>query len=90
MTEDTNVGFHFNPRIQAGEVVRNTRLGPKWLEEEKDARYFPFKRMVDFQIVIRCGADKYVLNDATNLSNYTSMQTCLVEGFHNNFVLKNT
>ncbi|XP_014665052.1 PREDICTED: galectin-6-like [Priapulus caudatus] len=38
MTPDVNIGFHFNPRAPESICIRNSRLGPEWLAEERDAR----------------------------------------------------
>ena len=50
--DEDNVAFHFNPRQQGDLVVRNTKEGGDWQEEERDIPYFPFNEGRTFQIKI--------------------------------------
>ena len=32
---DSDIGFHFNPRCQQGQIVMNNRVGGGWRNEER-------------------------------------------------------
>jgi len=46
-----DIAFHFNPRLKDKVVVRNSRKGDKWENEEKEGKQ-PFVPLVDFDVVI--------------------------------------
>ena len=64
--ESDDIAFHFNPRFSEGEVVRNSREGGEWGEEERDQPYFPFQPEDRFELAfvvlpygIRVSADPF-------------------------------
>ncbi|XP_061166319.1 uncharacterized protein LOC133175224 [Saccostrea echinata] len=59
--EDGDIAFHFNPRKDQGEVVRNSRLSEDgdWGPEETEAPEFPFEAKDTFEIVFHVGEDKF-------------------------------
>lgn len=59
----SNVSFHFNPRQNQGEVVRNSMIDGDWGEEEKDSDHFPFGPKANFEIRIVCTPWKYVVSE---------------------------
>lgn len=58
MSGYNTIGIHFNPRFDEDVIVRNTRIGATWGEEERDCDRFPFARGQDFNIRIRVLEDK--------------------------------
>lgn len=58
LTPGADVAFHFNPRFDQREAVRNTCQGGAWGNEEKDAG-FPLQQGQPFQIQIVCFPEHY-------------------------------
>uniref|UniRef100_A0A3P9HJW3 Galectin n=1 Tax=Oryzias latipes TaxID=8090 RepID=A0A3P9HJW3_ORYLA len=54
-----NTALHLNPRVKAGEVVRNSRIGGDWGKEERQLSTNPFKEGQFFDMSIRCGNQKF-------------------------------
>ena len=54
-----NVAFHFNARQSEDTVVRNTKDGGDWQEEERDIPYFPFNEGKTFLIKIEVASSLY-------------------------------
>ncbi|KAJ8280295.1 hypothetical protein GJAV_G00052870 [Gymnothorax javanicus] len=59
MTGSGDIAFLLNPRITEAVVVRNSCLGGSWGEEERDSDYNPFERDAQFEMLIRCGNNKF-------------------------------
>jgi hypothetical protein len=51
ITDSGDIALHINPRFNKKEVVRNSRKGGEWQNEEKESA-FPFKHEVVFDLVI--------------------------------------
>lgn len=49
-SDSDDIAFHFNPRFNDGETVRNTREGGDWGGEERDQPYFPFEPEDRFEL----------------------------------------
>ncbi|KAE8585818.1 hypothetical protein XENTR_v10021464 [Xenopus tropicalis] len=56
-----DVALHFNPRLTENVVVRNSRLGGSWGQEERNLSYNPFRPGQYFDISIRCGMDRFTV-----------------------------
>ena len=54
-----DVAFHFNPRFKENCVVRNSRIGGKWIKEERDGDGMPFVPGNAFEIKITVEPDWY-------------------------------
>uniref|UniRef100_A0A8C7Y9U2 Galectin n=1 Tax=Oryzias sinensis TaxID=183150 RepID=A0A8C7Y9U2_9TELE len=54
-----NTALHLNPRVKAGEVVRNSRIGGDWGKEERQLSTNPFREGQFFDMSIRCGNQKF-------------------------------
>lgn len=57
--DDDNVAFHFNPRQNGDCVVRNTKEGGSWQNEEREIPYFPFSEGKTFQIKIEVAREEF-------------------------------
>lgn len=69
--DSENVSFHFNPRQNQGEVIRNSRVDGEWGEEETDTPDFPFGPKASFEIRIICTEWNYVVYvNGSHFSNY--------------------
>ncbi|KAL0972716.1 hypothetical protein UPYG_G00193840 [Umbra pygmaea] len=53
------VAFHFNPRVEEGEVVRNSYLQEYWGDEERDFSFNPFQEGQYCDISVRCGSQMF-------------------------------
>ena len=53
-----DIAFHFNPRFNQNEVVRNTYSNGAWGPEERHGG-FPFQEGEEFEVVIVCKEDQY-------------------------------
>ncbi|KAL3989685.1 Galactoside-binding lectin family protein [Acanthocheilonema viteae] len=51
IAKNGDILFHFNPRFKEKKVIRNTKIGDVWGEEEREGT-FPFKKDVGTDIVI--------------------------------------
>ncbi|XP_076463547.1 galectin-9-like [Babylonia areolata] len=49
--EGDDIAFHFNPRFNSGEVIRNTCQGGDWGSEESDQPFFPFQPEDRFELM---------------------------------------
>jgi len=56
---DSEIAFHFNPRLHDRVVVMNTLSGRNWGHEDRNKKHFPFTAGVHFTIEIRCEKRKY-------------------------------
>ena len=54
-----NIGLHFNPRQDQGDVVLNARLGGDWGEEERGLDDSPFERGDFFEVFFIAVEDKF-------------------------------
>ncbi|XP_023207353.1 galectin-4-like [Xiphophorus maculatus] len=54
-----DVAFHMNPRVKEGVVVRNSRTGGKWGNEERELSGSPFTEGQYFDMSIRCGNQRF-------------------------------
>ncbi|KAK7487135.1 hypothetical protein BaRGS_00021630 [Batillaria attramentaria] len=70
--EDADIAFHFNPRNDDGDVVvRNTKQGGDWQEEERDTPFFPFNNGRKFTVRIMTFPDYYrVLVNNVDFTRY--------------------
>ena len=57
--EGGDVAFCFNPRLNAGVVVRNSFLGGSWGPEERDQPSFPFAAGQQFTMIILCEPNEF-------------------------------
>lgn len=55
----SDVAFHFNPRFNGEDSVRNTLEGGSWGEEEREQPNFPFEPKDQFEIDILCLPNTY-------------------------------
>ena len=72
-TPDCNIAFHFNPRFEEQEVVRNTKIYGDWPQEERDQPYFPFHPNHPFTMCIQCTPGEF------QVSTYCRIFTCLTD-----------
>ncbi|XP_068593360.1 galectin-3b [Cebidichthys violaceus] len=74
MSKPTNdLAFHFNPRFNGGKViVRNSRIGNKWGQEERECSGFPFVPGQRFEMKIMCTNREFKV--AVNNSHLLSYQ----------------
>ncbi|KAM5236342.1 galectin-7-like [Ctenodactylus gundi] len=63
--QDANAALHFNPRLDASEVVFNSREGGAWGREERGAG-LPFQRGQPFEVLLIAAEDgfKAVVGDS--------------------------
>ena len=62
-SDDGDIAFHFNPRFEEREVVRNTRVGGEWQDEEREqGDEFPFEKKDTFEIAINVKDEKFVVS----------------------------
>lgn len=62
MCENEDVAFHFNPRKEQAQVVRNSKFDGSWGEEEREAPDFPFEARDTFDVVFYVGEDKFIVS----------------------------
>ncbi|KAM3594881.1 uncharacterized protein V6R79_015359 [Siganus canaliculatus] len=58
----SDLAFHFNPRFNEGGrqvIVRNSSIGGRWGQEERELRHFPFARGQPFEIKILCTSTEF-------------------------------
>ena len=60
--DPSNISFHFNPRQNQGEVIRNSMIDGGWGDEETDGPDFPFGPKDSFEIRIVCTEWRYVVS----------------------------
>ncbi|KAH0631555.1 hypothetical protein JD844_005928, partial [Phrynosoma platyrhinos] len=53
------VVLHINPRMDERTVVRNSFLGGRWGNEERELSFNPFQRGQYFDLSIRCGNQRF-------------------------------
>ncbi|KAJ8256623.1 hypothetical protein COCON_G00187750 [Conger conger] len=51
--------FHFNPRLKENSVVRNSYIRKSWGSEESYVKSNPFREGEFFEVMIRCGRQKF-------------------------------
>ncbi|KAE9552782.1 hypothetical protein FO519_003999 [Halicephalobus sp. NKZ332] len=57
-----DIAFRVNPRFPAKKIVTNTKVGQNWGQEEKlQNEPFPFKRKKNFDLLIYCEENKFVV-----------------------------
>ncbi|XP_057203621.1 galectin-4-like [Triplophysa rosa] len=54
-----DIAFHLNPRIREGLVIRNSRIGGLWGQEEIEIGINPFMEGQYFDLSIRCGHRRF-------------------------------
>ena len=64
-----DVAFHFNPRFDQREAVRNSSQGGQWGAEEKDGG-FPLQPGQDFEIQIICFPEHYQVTLVFDVSTH--------------------
>jgi hypothetical protein len=62
MCDNGDVAFHFNPRSDQGEVVRNSKIDDSWGDEEKEAPEFPFEARDTFDVMFFVAEDKFMVS----------------------------
>ncbi|XP_061637043.1 galectin-4-like isoform X16 [Phyllopteryx taeniolatus] len=73
-----DIAFHINPRARDGVVVRNSMIGGRWGQEERQLGASPFQEGQYFDLSIRCGSDRFkVFIDGQPLFDFTH-RTCAV------------
>ncbi|KAJ8308698.1 hypothetical protein KUTeg_013572 [Tegillarca granosa] len=58
--DDSDIAFHFNPRLNEGDTVRNACVGGGWQDEERDQPCFPFEEKDTFEVAINAWPDKFI------------------------------
>ncbi|KAL2095732.1 hypothetical protein ACEWY4_007880 [Coilia grayii] len=67
-----DVAFHMNPRLQDGDIVRNSCIGGSWGQEEREFSFNPFQEGQYFDISIRCGNQRFkVFVNGQHLFNFS-------------------
>ncbi|XP_067317094.1 LOW QUALITY PROTEIN: galectin-4 [Anolis sagrei] len=65
------IALHINPRLDERVVVRNSFLGGRWGQEEREISVNPFQRGQYFDLSIRCGNQQFkIFIDGQPLFNY--------------------
>uniref|UniRef100_A0A3Q0T1Y1 Galectin n=1 Tax=Amphilophus citrinellus TaxID=61819 RepID=A0A3Q0T1Y1_AMPCI len=66
VSRSRDIAFHMNPRVREGLVVRNSMIGGKWGQEERELSMNPFMegQYFDFvvcvsQLSVRCGNQRF-------------------------------
>ncbi|XP_033832308.1 galectin-4-like isoform X2 [Periophthalmus magnuspinnatus] len=54
-----DIAFHLNPRLNEGLVVRNSKIGGGWGNEEREINFNPFAEGQYFDMSIRCGNQRF-------------------------------
>ncbi|XP_061538298.1 galectin-4-like [Phycodurus eques] len=73
-----DIAFHINPRARDGVVVRNSMIGGRWGQEERQLGASPFEEGQYFDLSIRCGSDRFkVFINGQPLFDFTH-RTCAV------------
>lgn len=63
MTEDHQIIFHYNPRLNEKQIVRNTKTFGGWGSEERSLDFdFPFHKTVPFQTTITIKENEFVVD----------------------------
>ncbi|XP_060077888.1 galectin-4-like [Ylistrum balloti] len=57
----SDIAFHFNPRPREGVVVRNSKLGGGWGQEERGGDSFPFETGAIFDAMFFCNNDEFTV-----------------------------
>ena len=60
-SDANDIAFHFNPRFEERTVVRNTRQSGVWGNEERTSPQFPFQAGVNFDMIIRVEANRFLV-----------------------------
>ncbi|KAI4893641.1 hypothetical protein NFI96_001089 [Prochilodus magdalenae] len=88
-----DIAFHFNPRFNEEVIVRNSKSGGVWQNEEKELSFFPFKPGKPFEITIICTSSKFsvkvdnyhLLNFSHRMKDIENLTTLVIDG---NIILK--
>lgn len=59
VSRSRDIAFHLNPRVREGIVVRNSMIGGRWGQEERELGMNPFMEGQYFDISIRCGNQRF-------------------------------
>nr|XP_029136127.1 galectin-4 [Labrus bergylta] len=59
VSRSRDVAFHMNPRVREGIVVRNSKIGGNWGQEDRELSMNPFKEGQYFDMSIRCGNQRF-------------------------------
>ncbi|XP_076002091.1 galectin-4-like isoform X4 [Genypterus blacodes] len=54
-----DIAFHMNPRVRDRIVVRNSRIGGSWGQEERQLNLNPFTEGQYFDMSVRCGNQRF-------------------------------
>ncbi|XP_061683291.1 galectin-4-like [Syngnathoides biaculeatus] len=66
-----DIALHINPRVSDSVVVRNSMIGGRWGQEERQLAANPFKAGQYFDLSIRCAGDRFkVFIDGQPLFDY--------------------
>ncbi|KAA0714848.1 Galectin-4 [Triplophysa tibetana] len=66
-----DIAFHLNPRITEGLVIRNSRIGGMWGQEEIEIGINPFMEGQYFDLSIRCGHRRFkIFVNGQHLCNF--------------------
>ncbi|KAK6296291.1 hypothetical protein J4Q44_G00340040 [Coregonus suidteri] len=83
-----DIVFHINPRLQEGEVVRNSLIGGSWETEEREISINPFQEGQYFDMSIRCGNQRFKVfvngqhfcDFSHRFQNFSEIDTLELEG----------
>ncbi|CAG6008425.1 unnamed protein product [Menidia menidia] len=59
VSRSKDIAFHMNPRLREGAVVRNSRVGGRWGQEDRELGSSPFMEGQYFDMSIRCGNQRF-------------------------------
>ena len=59
MHENGDIGLHFNPRREQGQIVLNTRNGGRWDTEERHRLPLDFEMLKPFKVEIVVKSKKF-------------------------------
>ncbi|XP_034556873.1 galectin-4-like [Notolabrus celidotus] len=59
VSSSRDVAFHINPRVKDGVVVRNSKMGGNWGQEDRELSRNPFVEGQYFDMSIRCGNQRF-------------------------------
>ncbi|KAM6987587.1 galectin-4-like isoform 2-T2 [Tautogolabrus adspersus] len=59
VSRSRDIAFHMNPRVREGMVVRNSKIGGNWGQEDRELSLNPFMEGQYFDMSIRCGNQRF-------------------------------
>lgn len=58
-----DIAFRVNPRFPVKKIISNTKIGQNWGTEEKmENEPFPFRRKRNFDLLIYCEENKFLVS----------------------------